>query len=483
MSIQARFARGIRWLGAARLIGQIVSWVGTIYVMRLLAPTDYGLAAICSAVLMLASLIAEFGFGAAIVQAATLSRDQVRSVFGASLLFSALCAGFVALVAPLLGDFYRAPEAVPMIQVAMLTLVLSSLATLPDAYLRRDMAFARISIVEFCTGVVATLVTVALATGGAGVWSLIFGPVAGAVMRTVMAFAMARIWIAPSLHIGAARPLLSYGLKITVSRMASYVLGQSDVLIAGRVLAKSELGVYSIAMHLAMMPMAKFMGVLNSVAFPAIADLNRNEGDVLSNLLGPLRLIAHVVVPLLWGLAAVAPWLVPVLIGPAWSGAVLPLQIVCVALPVRLVGTLLATTLQGLGHAGLDLRNTLTGAVLLPICFAIGSLQGAEGLAAAWLVGLPLLLTVNLRRSREILGFGMQAVAKALLPSLLCSATMGAVVMLTGYALGASAVTVPGLIAVCVVGALCQMLLLWLCDRRSANALLEMLRHQSPQGA
>lgn len=481
MSIRNKFANGIRLLGAARIAGQMVSWVGTIYVMRLLAPADYGLAAICSSVLMLASLIAEFGFGAAIVQATALSRDEERSVFGASLLFSSLCAGVVVLTAPLLGDFYRAPEAVPMIQVAMLTLILGSLATLPNAHLRRSMAFARISLVEFCTGLMATLVTVTLAFGGAGVWSLIFGPIAGATMRTVMVFAMARIWIAPSLKIGTARLLLSYGLKVAVSRMASYVVGQSDVLIAGRVLEKSELGVYSIAMHLAMMPMSKLMGVLNAVAFPAIADLNRNDGDVRSHLLNSLRMIAHVVVPLLWGLAAVAPWMIPVLIGPAWQGAVLPLQIVCVALPLRLVTTLLATTLQGLGHAGLDLRNSLTGAILFPFLFAIGSMQGAEGLASAWLVGLPLLLIVNLRRAREILGFGMHAVLKALAPPLLCSAAMAIIVVLTGYFLGSAAVTVPGLIGTCVVGALCQLALLWHFDRRSADGLLELVGRRKNQ--
>jgi len=229
--------------------------------------------------------------------------------------------------------------------------------------------------------------------------------------------------------------------------------------------------------------MGKLMGVLNTVAFPAIADVNRNKGDVLSHLLGSLRMIGHVVVPLLWGLAAVAPWVIPVLIGPAWNGAVLPLQIVCVALPLRLVSTLLATALQGLEHAGLDLRNTLTGAVLLPPLFAIGSLQGAEGLAAAWLVGLPLLLAVNMRRARGVLGFGLQAVLKALAPPLLCSATMVAVVTLTARALGPTALTVPGLIGSCLVGALCQLLLLWYFDRRSASALLKLLgrdKHREP---
>lgn len=474
-SQQGRFERGIRWLGAARLAGQLVSWVGTIWVMRLLAPSDYGLVAICTAVLTLATLVAELGFGAAIVQAPSPTPAEVRSVFGASLLFSLACAAGLAGVAPLLGRLYAAPQAVPMMQVAALTLVLASLATVPDAFLRREMAFARLSVIEFVTGLMATAMTVLLAVEGYGAWALIIGPVAGAAIRVALVHAASRPWVPPSLDIRPARSMLNYGFKVAVARLASFVFGQADVMIGARMLSKPELGVYSIAMHLAMLPMTKLMGVLNTVAFPAIAGMDRHGGEASLLLLRGLRVVGHVAIPLLWGLGAVAPWLLPVLIGPGWAGAVLPLQIVCVALPLRMVSVLLSTTLQGLGQAGTDLRNTLTGVLLLPGLFLAGSMRGAEGLAVAWLVGLPLLVALNVRRAAVHLGFGIAQVVRSLGPPVLCSLAMVAFIALGATALGKTASTVIGVAVLCTGGAACYLVLLWLFDRASATTLLGLV--------
>ena len=473
-SPRSEFERGIRWLGAARLAGQAVSWVGTIWVMRILAPSDYGLVAICTAVLTLAALVAELGFGAALVQAVSPTREQVRSVFGASLLFSLACALALVAAAPLLGALYAAPQAVPMMQVSALTLVFSSLATVPDAFLRREMAFARISVIEFSTGLFGTIVAVALAVAGFGAWSLIVGPVASTAVRAALIQATSSHGVMPSFNIRPARGLLSYGLKVVVARLASFVFGQADVLIGAWMLSRAELGVYSIAMHLAQLPMTKLMGVLNTVAFPAIAQLNRTQEVAAVLLLQGLRIVSHVVVPLLWGLGAVSPWLLPLLLGPGWAGAVAPLQIVCLALPLRLVSVLLSTALQGLGQPGTDLRNTLTGVLLLPLLFGVGSLYGANGLALAWLVGLPLLLGLNIRRASVHLGFGITQVLRSLAPSMLYSLGMVATVTLTAAALGALANTIAGVLGLCLEGGLCYLGLLWLFDRASAKALLEL---------
>ena len=186
MSHKAQFISSLRWLATARLIGQAISWLVTIWVMRLLVPEDYALVAISTAVLTLASLVAELGFGSAIVQAKSISRDAIRSLFGAAIAFSLLSATLLASVAPLLADFYSAPETAPMMQVAALTLVFGALATVPDAQLRREMAFPRISMIELAAGVLAAAFTLAFALSGAGPWSLIGGPVLGAATRAIL---------------------------------------------------------------------------------------------------------------------------------------------------------------------------------------------------------------------------------------------------------------------------------------------------------
>jgi O-antigen/teichoic acid export membrane protein len=474
--LNGRFASGLRWMAAGRLSAQLVSWVGTIFVMRLLTPADYGLAAICAAIVSAVSMVAEFGLGAGLVQARTLARDQVRSVFGASLLFSLVAVLLVVGAAPVLGWFFRAPEVVLLVQVSSLQLLLSPLATIPEAFLKREMAFRGASIIELVAGVAASAGTVALAWYGFGVWALVLGPLMGVFLRVLLLNVLApqRLW--PSFRFAPARGLIDFGFKVALSRIAGYVFAQSDVLIAARVLDKSALGVYSVAMHLAMLPVTKIMGIVNHVAYPAIAELSRNGHDVRPYLLRGLRLFAYALVPLLWGLAAVAPWLIPVVLGPSWVTAVLPLQIVCVALPLRLISVLMSTAIQGLGHAGIDLANTVTGMVLLPLCFLVGVQFGVVGLAGAWLVGLPVLIVLNLRRASAVLQIGVRETLQAIAPPALCSAAMAALVVVSGEVLGLAAATAPGVLALVLVGALAYACILWFGDRSSARELLALLR-------
>lgn len=473
MSHKAEFIRSLRWLAAGRLAGQLLSWVGTIWVMRLLSPDDYALVAICTAVLTLVTLVAELGFGSAIVQAKAIATEEARAIFGAALAFSALCALVMAAAAPALATFYSAPQAEPMIQVSALTLVFGALATVPDAYLRREMAFARLSVLELLSNVAAMAFTLALALKGAGAWSLVGGPVLGTALRALLlhVFWPQRLW--PSGDFKRAKPLLRFGLTVSASRMATFVFGQADVMIGARFLSKPALGEYSIAMHLAMLPMSKLMSMVNSVAFPAIASMNRSDAMAASALLGSLRVLAVVVVPALWGLAAIAPWLVPVLLGPAWAGAVLPLQVVCVVLPLRLLSVLMSTALQGLGHAGLDLRNTLTGVFVFPPLFLAGAQFGALGLAGAWMLGLPVVVGLNLRRAAPVLQVGIGTVLRALAAPAAVAALLAAFIVAAGTAGGDLARGIPGLLGLSAGSVVAYLALLALLDRSSARQLLE----------
>lgn len=476
MSLQETFIAGFRWIAASRLLVQIISWVGTLYVMRLLAPADYGLAAICSSVVTVAVLVSEFGFGTAIIQATTLSRQQTRSIFGVALGFSSGVALIVIAAAPALGAYFRAPEAVLLVQVSAAHLLLSALATVPDASLRRRLDFKALAAIDVVCGITSTISTVALAWTGYGVWALVLGPISGTALRTVLLHCALRELLIPSLRFTAARDLISFGLKISLSRMAGYVFGQADILIAGRYLSKTALGEYSVAMHLAMLPVTKIMAIVNSVSLPFIAELNRTGEDVRMRLSQGLRLFSYVLVPLLWGLAAVSPWLIPAVLGPAWTQAVLPLQIISAVLPLRLVSVLMSTALQGLGHAGLDLRNTLTGVMILPACFLAGSFYGAPGLACAWLIGLPVVLFVNIRRCAAVLGIGLRVVVRSMCRPAMFSAVMVGAITLVGRVLDGTVSSGPLVGALILTGASAYLALLWLLDRRSAKLLLAFAR-------
>jgi O-antigen/teichoic acid export membrane protein len=164
-------------------------------------------------------------------------------------------------------------------------------------------------------------------------------------------------------------------------------------------------------------------------------------------------------------------------LGPNWEGAVLPLQIVALALPLRLLSVLLSSVVQGMGHAGLDLRNSISGVILLPCCFVVGALYGSTGLALAWLVGLPLLVALNLHRSAAVLGIGIVDALRALSRPAGLSAVMAAAVTAIGHWSSAAGLPVwPSIALMIAVAAPVYLGLLWLLDRASVMQLLKLVR-------
>jgi O-antigen/teichoic acid export membrane protein len=227
---------------------------------------------------------------------------------------------------------------------------------------------------------------------------------------------------------------------------------------------------------LAMLPLSRVMGIITQVAFPAISQLHRDKRDIRPELLNGLRLTAYVVIPALWGIASIAPWFVRVALGSHWSSAALPLQIVCAVLPLRLIGTLTATAVQGVGRPDIDLKNSLTGVVVLPPCFLVGGMFGTTGLACGWLVGLPVLMAINISRAQPVLGISIFDALKEIARPAACSAVMFVAVRVVAAALGEAANTAWGLGLMILVGAGAYAACVWMIDRAALVVIWGVLR-------
>src|SRR5215831_17566501 len=102
MSIERRAISALKWATAAKLVVQLASWAGTLVVIRLLTPDDYGLMAKVSVVCAIAGAIAELGLEAAIVRSVDLAHDDLRKIYGVALLVGGAMTAAVMAAAPLL---------------------------------------------------------------------------------------------------------------------------------------------------------------------------------------------------------------------------------------------------------------------------------------------------------------------------------------------------------------------------------------------
>jgi len=431
MKMHSDLARGVKWVAGAKLASQLITWGVTIYVMRLLAPSDYGLLAMCTVVLGLLGMFAEVGLGPALIQRKEVSEQDLRQAMGVVWLVNLGLFLLANALAPLVAAFYGEPRLQPLLHVLSLQFLLLPLAIVPDVRLQRRLEYKQRSLVELSAALVGSQATLFMALFGAGVWSLVAG------MLATQAWRMGALnWCAP----GQPRPewspkgmgsLLGFGGSLTATRLLWYSFTQADVAIVGRVLGDQALGWYSVSMHLASLPVQRMAGILNQVLFPI---LSRNQHDLPAIRAGVLQMLGYIGLlsfPLLWGMASVAPEIVSVVLGKGWEGAVLPLQVLCLVMPFRTLTQMLPTVTDALGQPGINFRNVLLSCLLMPPAFYLGTRWGIKGVAYAWLLAYPVVLFFNMRRMLAAIGVPAEAVARRAGPAVLCAALMfGAVTLL-----------------------------------------------------
>lgn len=422
MQIRAA-AAGVKWAGFAKVAGQAITWAITLVVIRILDPVDYGVMAVAAVFVTLLASVAELGLGASLVQAQALDEEETSQVAGAALVLNVGCALAIVAASPLIGWAFGDTRIGLVAAASSATLVLNAISTVPEALLYREMRFKRLAIIDVAVAAAGSAATLAFALAGWGVWALVAGPISGSAIRTLALLLLSR-WYRPRFARRGIVRHLRFGGELTAGRLAWQTAQQCDVLVGGRFLPEASLGLYTVATHLARLPMSKVMSVVNQVAFPAVARMQDDPGLLASRLVDAAALLTLVTVPLLWGLSSVAPEFVVVVLGVEWSGAALPLQLATLAVPVQLMSNVMSTALTGLGRADVELRNMFTALAATVVAVVVGVQAGVVGLATAGCVAAPVVLALNLPRSNRVLRLPLADVARAVRGPLLAGATM-----------------------------------------------------------
>ena len=412
MNVERRALSGLKWVALAKLLGQAVSWALTLLTMRLLLPQDYGLMAIVAVVIIVLGNVAELGIGVSVIQSREISRDDLKKISGLVTLVSLGIYAALWFSAPLISAVYEMERLTHLIQVAGLQFLISAVAVLPLALAQRNLEFKRLAGIDFAKVITASVSTLALAWHGFGVWSLVLGSLAGRLVMTVLLASRGIVW--PSFRLAGVRKFLALGGAVTFGRLTWQIVYQSDVLIGARRLGAADIGAYSVGLQLATMPMDRIMGILNQVTLPTVARLQDERERLSARLQEGCRLLTAFSVPALWGISSVSPELIAVVLGEKWLPAVFPLQVISLIIPLRMISVVFATAGTGIGHAGLVFRNSLVTALVLPSAFYAGTYWGINGLAAAWLFAIPIVLSLNLPGFARALAVPLAGLGRAI---------------------------------------------------------------------
>jgi len=448
----------VLWQGLAQAVGKTVVLVTTILLARLLSPEEYGLVAFALVLMAYAEAIADAGVAQALVYLPR-SEQSARAALLVSLLTGCLLVIVAFVAAPLVADFFGDPDVAPLVRVLSASLFASSMGAVPEALLRRELAFERVTIGTVIRVLTTGGVTISLALAGYGAWSLAWGTVAGSMIYAIACWCL--IPTRPGVHFWRAtgpdlRLVLGYGIPVAGSALLAKLIFDVDYLVVGGLLGAEALGFYTLAFRLPELVIITVFFVLSSVTFPLYSRARHDPEQLRRGYLLSVRVQSLYGVCAGVGLAVIAPYVVPVVFGPAWIPAAGPLILLTLYAAARSVGAGANEVYKALGRPGLSIRMSLARlAILIPVLI-FAARWGIEGVAWAQLV-VAILFALGMQGiAARVMRLPLRDLLGAIRPAMsggLAVALVGAVLLMLGMnpVIGLIVIVLAGLVAVAAV--------------------------------
>ena len=468
-------AAGVGWNAATLMANKLVVFASTLVLARLLEPSDFGLLGVGLVAIGYLEFVNDLGISAAVVQR-TDDDDRATSIaFWANMAIGVAMTGLGVLIAPAIAALFDTPEATDIVRVLSLTFLIRSFGSIHGALIRRELDFRRRLVPEVAKAVVKGALSIGLALGGVGVWSLVWGQLGGAAVASLLywrAVAWRPRW---EWDRGVAGSMVGFGWQVTFVGLFATARKNIDYVFVGRQLGSSALGIYTIAFRLPQLVVESIGTVVAQVAFPVFARLQGDAARTAAALERLLRVSAVVVVPMGLGLALVADPLVRVAYGSTWVEAIDVMRVLSLFMVVQSVARHCGDFYKGIGRPGvLNVLSIVKLVVAVPLLW-IAVDEGLVAVAWAQFAASAIVLGPELVVAARMTGSSLRRVLGAYVPALRAGVAM-VVVTLPVSLLSADLHDVVELLLVSVVGVVSYGAAVAVFDRRLVREVTSLVR-------
>lgn len=431
--------RGFNWLGGATVAARAIDFATIILVLLFLTKEQVGLASLVVAIGTVIEAVDGLGTSAALVQAPSLTREQLDSLFwlitGAAML---VAAATLAIARPI-AAFYGAAGMSAYFMAVAVKQPLVGAAVIPLALMNRDLQYERIAIVNVCATLAAAMTRLGLAALGAGAWAIVIAYTASGLFTLIGALLAKPFRPRLRFRMRPISSLTRFGLRAAASTLFEQTFNNVDYMLVGWFYGAAPLAIYRVAFEVATQPAVAAGTLINRAALPVFARVADARDSLAQSLTWSLERLAVLTCPLAVALILAADPLCALILdeqGRSYRAASLPLKLLAAAALLRVLSQLIYPLLLASGRPRTAARLSAVTLLLLSAGFAavgvtLPARSGIVAIAALWLALYPLLLVWDIRYLKRHWHIPAIRLARALRSPLAASAILAASVELT----------------------------------------------------
>ncbi|WP_170265155.1 lipopolysaccharide biosynthesis protein [Salibacter halophilus] len=419
MSLKRKTFLGLKWTALQQVITQGATFIIGVLLMRFLSPKEFGLLAMVTVFSSFLNIFQDFGLTSSLIQKKNIKDGDQQVIFWVMLVISIILAGVLFLSSGFLADFYEEPEVSKIAKVLSATFIIGVFGSVNSAVLRRNMRFKEISLFRSLSVSISGIIAVYLAYKGFGVWSLVSQNIINISLFSVLISFKGDFKPKLMFKKDTLKEHLSFGIPLFGSRSLNYFSKNTDKLLIGKFLTKSDLGIYTRAFNLLYLPVHKVGLVFTGVLFSAFSKMKSDSSKISGIYLNITKLIIYGLAPFLILLQVYTRDIVVKLFGIEWVGIVLLVKVFIWLIFFHVLTLLRSNICLSQGHSRLEFHYSFFGAVLDLIAVGTGIAFGIEWVAINLVVSMFIKSVYSIHLMSKSLMVSFSKMLKGLLPAVI----------------------------------------------------------------
>lgn len=412
------------WRFAERCGAQLVTFIVSIVLARILAPEDYGKIALVTVFTAIMQVFVDSGLGTALIQKKDADDLDFSSVFYFNFAICLILYMIMFLLAPLIANFYRDESLVPIIRVISLTIVISGVKGIQQSYVSRNMLFKRFFFATLGGTIFSAVLGIGMAYAGAGVWAIVAQQLSNTTIDTLI------LWITVKWHPQKEfswerlKKLLSFGWKMLASSLLDTIYNNLRNLVIGRIYSSADLAYYNQGDKMPSVIVNNMNTYIDSVLLPTMANAQDDCTRIKEMTRRAIKMSTYAMAPLMMGLAFCAEPIIRLVLTEKWLPCVPYLRIFCITYMFYPIHTANLNAIKAMGRSDMFLKLEIAKKVVGIFLLILTMNFGVMAMAYSLLVGSVLNQIINSWPNRKLLLYGYTEQIKDILPSILLAVVM-----------------------------------------------------------
>ena len=404
-SLRTRLAAGARWTISIRVVERIIGFVSTLILARLLAPQDFGVVAMGTAIHEILAAITAFGFSQALIRMHRRNHAAYSTAFTLQVITGSAIALVLVASIPLAARWYGDPRVTDVLVILALTSFVGGFRNAGMVRYERALDFRPFFVIALARKISSFSIGAICALIWGDYRALLAGMLLGAIVETGITYRLTRF--RPRFTLSRWRELLGFSVWWLGSQTATMLGRRGQDVLVGQRLGAESLGQYAVALDLATMATAEIVYPVMRAMYPGYIRMRDDPGRLFSAYVRVWGVIALLAIPAAAGTACLSPMITDVVLGPKWAAAAPMMALLAAVGAVHAMGACYSPVLLTCVGPRANFTLSALGFALGIPAFAI-SLWQAGLMAAIWaylgamviclIVGARMIVR-NLRRS------------------------------------------------------------------------------------